>query len=58
MPFISFVRFSFPKALKYIMMKKQRLVNLQPYYCIVTCYLNCCSKLNYSIMPIKENKYK
>jgi len=47
--------FSFLKAL-YIMMKEPGLINLQPHYCIITCYLNCCSKLHYCIMPIKENK--
>ena len=46
----------FLKALKYITMKEPGLINLQPYYCIITCYLNCCSKLHYYIMPIKENK--
>ena len=46
----------FLKALKYITMKEPGLINLQPYYCIITCYLNCCSKLHYCIMPIKENK--
>ena len=48
--------FSFLKALKYITMKEPGLINLQPYYCIITCYLNCCSKLHYCIMPMKENK--
>ena len=47
--------FSFLKAL-YIMMKEPGLINLQPHYCIITCYLNCCSKLHYCIMPMKENK--
>jgi len=45
----------FSQSHKYVVMVEELvLINLQPHYYNISCYLNCCSRLYYLIMLIKN----